>query len=670
MAIDQPPPAVETIVVQAARLPPSIGDAAFSIVRLSPEQLASTPRVDEALADVPGVSLFRRTSSLAANPTTQGISLREIAGSGAGRALVTLDGVPQNDPFGGWVIWTGLPSETIETASVVRGAGAGPYGAGALTGVIALEEQAGRPGSVMADVSGGNLGYRRAGAAADVGVGPASLLMFGSIEHSDGWTPVRDRRGPADDNLSLDDWSVGARLQASLGPAVMAARVSAFREKREAGLLGAHSRAKGQAASLTFAAQPTPDQLGWRVQAWVRKSDLVNTSVAVAADRKTTTPANEQYEAPATGWGVNAAVRSGGPRLQLEAGFDVRGTDGEEHEHFTFTAGRFVNDRRAGGQTLVYGGYLEGAWNLNPWLITGGIRLDRWSNFNAMRVQRTIATGALTLDQRTPDASGTLPTGRIGVRREFYDGRFYIRSAAYAGFRPATLNELHRPFRVGNDVTEANPSLVPEKLYGIEGGFGGREGRLSWNATVFYNQLKDAVANVTIGIGPGTFPIAGVIPAGGVLRQRQNTGAVNAVGFELDGRFRVSEQFSLKTALAFTQAAVDGGRTAPQLTGLQPAQTPRFTLTAGAEWRPVERLTLSADLRYEESRFDDDLNTRVLSAGTTVDLRAEYRFGRGVSAYLAADNIANSDLETGQTADGVESFGPPRMVRIGLRFKR
>src|SRR5205085_11487142 len=103
--------------------------------------------LDRALGEVPGVSLFRRTSSAGANPTTQGMSLRSIGPSGAGRALVTLDGVPQNDPFGGWVIWTSLPPESIEGVSVVRGAGAGPYGAGALTGVVALEELS-RPGAV------------------------------------------------------------------------------------------------------------------------------------------------------------------------------------------------------------------------------------------------------------------------------------------------------------------------------------------------------------------------------------------------------------------------------------------------------------------------------------------------------------------------------------------
>ena len=135
-----PPAAVETVVVTAARLPPAPGDAAFSIIHLTPTQLQQLPRLDQSIGQVPGISLFRRTSSAAENASTQGVTLRSIAPSGAGRALVTLDGVPQNDPFGGWVIWTSLPSEALEGATIVRGAGAGPYGAGALTGVISLDE--------------------------------------------------------------------------------------------------------------------------------------------------------------------------------------------------------------------------------------------------------------------------------------------------------------------------------------------------------------------------------------------------------------------------------------------------------------------------------------------------------------------------------------------------
>ena len=66
-----PPVTVDEVVVTAARLPPRPADAAFSVTVIDQVALAEVPRLDEALTDTPGVSLFRRTTSVAANPTTR-----------------------------------------------------------------------------------------------------------------------------------------------------------------------------------------------------------------------------------------------------------------------------------------------------------------------------------------------------------------------------------------------------------------------------------------------------------------------------------------------------------------------------------------------------------------------------------------------------------------------
>src|SRR4029453_17951528 len=105
--------------------------------------------------------------------------------------------------------------------------------------------------------------------------------------------------------------------------------------------------------------------------------------------------------------------------------------------------------------------------------------------------------------------------------------------------------------------------------------------------------------NVTIGIGPGTFPTAGFIPAGGTLRQRQNAGEIEAWGVEGEAYGDVGERVSWRSALAYTDAEVHGGASAPQLTGLRPAQTPKWTVTGGLVMRPAEAVSLSAHLRYE-----------------------------------------------------------------------
>ena len=190
----------------------------------------------------------------------------------------------------------------------------------------------------------------------------------------------------------------------------------------------------------------------------------------------------------------------------------------------------------------------------------------------------------------------------------------------------------------------------------------------SWSANLFFNQLDGAIANVTIG-GPGTYPIAGVIPAGGVLRQRQNTGSIQAVGVEGETRLRLGPDANLRASVVYSVAEVDGGKSAPQLTGLRPAQTPRFGASVGAEWRSADRLSLRLDVRYEGKRFDDDQNSRVLSPAIVADARADWSVTSAATIYLAADNLADEAIEIAQTADGIESFDLPRRLRVGLSLR-
>ena len=660
------PAEVEIVVVYAPRLAPLGGEAAFSAVQIGPEILKAETRLDEALKSAPGVSLFRRTGSGSANPTTQGVSLRAIAPSGAGRALVTLDGAPQNDPFGGWVIWSALPPEGLDGANIVRGAGSGPYGAGALTGVITLQERGAANGLQALDLSGGERDSYRAAIAG----GLANFLVTAAASKTDGYYAVRDpRRGAADQRVDLEDETIAVRAQHEIAGVQTAVRVQAFRAQQGAGLFGARSVTTGKSATVTLAQPAGQGVGGWRLQGWVRESNLRNSSVAVAANRATTTPANDQYRTPATGYGLNAAWQGTLDQVSFEIGADLRHTAGTDHERFRFLNNVFTRDRAAGGKTLVYGAYAEAAYDQGPWIVTGGVRLDRSRAYDAQRVERDRATGAITLNQAFANRSDTTPTGRVGVRYEVSDA-VYLRAAAYAGFRPPTLNELHRPFRVGNDVTESNPTLKPETLQGIEGGFGGEAGPVRWSADVFYNRLKDPITNVTIGVGPGTFPIAGFIPAGGTLRQRQNTGEIEAWGVEGEASGDISDQISWRAATAYTDAEVHGGATAAQLSGKRPAQTPKWVVTGGLDVRPMPAVRVSGDLRYESRRFEDDLNSRLLSAGLSVDARASWAFAEHAEVYLAVDNLFDEKLETGQTADGVESFAQPQTVRLGFSFRR
>ena len=646
---------VETVTVTAAHYPQPVGDAAFSTVAVDIDEYASVGRLDAVLEQaVPGLSLFRRTTSISANPTTEGVSLRAIAPSGAGRALVLLDGVPVNDPFGGWVIWTALPPEDLQQAEVVRGAGAGPYGAGALTGTILLNERDDEDGIAAADASAGSLGTVRAAASGGTELGNVNLFASVSGERSNGWIPVLPpRQGAADNHLWFDGGSASLRAQTMLDDVSATARIATYDQAQGAGLVGAEAKARGTSASLTFAQAASP--IGWRIQTWMLKSGFSNTSVSVPAyplPRSTATPANDQYATPALGFGANAALIGSSGNFRWEIGGDVRDDSGKSPELYRYISGTFTMNRRSGGKEVIAGLYGEGAYDTGQWLLTVGLRDDYWATSQGHLVESLRSTGAITNDQDYAGRHGSVPTARIGARANIANQ--YLRAAAYAGFRVPTLNELYRPFRVGNNTTNANAALKPEKLSGVEIGWGGYSGALLWNATLFWNRLHDAIANRTLSSSPS-----------GSVAQRQNIGDIAALGAEGDVSWKLGDLVSLHGAFSLTDARVR----AAALKGKRPAEAPRLTLTGGASYKPIDALALNADLRWESSRFEDDQNTLRLGPDFVVDLRADWRLRDAVSVFIAADNITNANIATAEATDGTFSTGQPRMFEIGLSYE-
>ncbi|HEY0300352.1 MAG TPA: TonB-dependent receptor, partial [Rhizomicrobium sp.] len=519
------------------------------------------------------------------------------------------------------------------------------------------------------DASLAERGGRRAAASGGATLGPVSLFASASDEDSNGWIPVSPaQRGAADTNVTLHARSASLRAETTpWSGTLVSVRVGAYGENRASGLVGATSSADGVSASATLAHPQSGDDLGWRLQVWLRNTGFSNISASIAPGRASTTLSNDQYSTPALGWGFNAALRGSWAWLDWEVGGDARFTQGESKEHFQPVAGAFTQGRISGGRTFVGGLYVESAARLDGLLITAGLRADQWASTGGHLVQTTLATGLVTVNQTTPGKSGIVPTARLGLRQEL-DGGLYLRGAAYGGFRAPTLNELYRPFRLGNNITQANPGLTPEKLYGAEIGFGQTGESFGWGATAFYNQLHGAITNVTVARGPLVVPGLGSVPAGGLLIQRQNAGNIHAYGVESEAHWQATGWLALTAAFDYVDAHVEGGALAAQLTGKRPSQAPRFTLTGGLRAMPLERLTVTANLRYESTRFADDQNTLSLGSAATVDARIAWRLWNGLSAYIAGDNLFDAQVATTQSADFVTNYASPRVLRVGLSW--
>jgi outer membrane cobalamin receptor len=275
----------DSVVVTATRTQERLPSAASATVITAAElNNSAAGALDDTLRQTPGFSLFRRSSSRVANPTTQGVTLRGVSGSGSSRTLVLADGMPLNDPFGSWVYWNRIPQAAIERVEVVRGATGDLYGAGALGGVIQILTVQPERTRVRATVDGGSHDTIRgsvfAGATHNGWGGTAG---FEGVRTEGAYVVAPESRGPTDTKADSDYqtglFSVGRRT-----------------EKVHVWLRGAaYSEERGNGTPLqvntTDWSQISVDTGGvvgagvWQAQLGGNSQDYYQTFTAVAADR-------------------------------------------------------------------------------------------------------------------------------------------------------------------------------------------------------------------------------------------------------------------------------------------------------------------------------------------------------------------------------------------------
>jgi outer membrane receptor protein involved in Fe transport len=664
--------ASERVVVSAARLPDAESSAPFSVTALEADELRRAPqlRLDDILRnEAPGFSLFRRNSSRTANPTTQGVTLRNFGPSGAGRTLVLLDGIPLNDPFAGYVLWSQVPTAGIGSVLVQPGSGAGLFGNSALAGTIFLVSKPIETSSISALGLAGNADTYEGSVDGALKRGPLAFAFFVDRFSTSGYPVIApNQRGPVDVNASAD--STLFDLRGTWQPdddTSLSARARWFEDDRGNGTPFTRNRTEGADFSASFAKKLPAESAELQVSAYGQRRKFSSTFSSVNATRTAETPALDQFDVPADAGGGSVVYSTVAGAHRLVFGADARWVDGATNESFSWNGTAFARLRQAGGEQFFAGIFGEDTWSLsNAATLVGGARLDHWELNDGFRRETDRATGAVRVNSHFENRDGEEIDGRIGLRVKACDA-LTLRGAFFSGFRVPTLNELYRPFRVGNDVTEANPALEPEHLLGAEAGFewqATKTFRLS--ATGFVNRLEDAVSNVTIGFGPGTFDPGGFIPAGGVLRQRRNIDLVVAPGVEANAEWQIVPALRAKAAYLFTRPTIERA-TDHALVGNLLAQTPEHVVTAGLEWDPTPKWTFGVQARHSSAQFEDDQNSRSLTPFTVCDLMAGYEFNDHVSAMLRVENIFDRQIETGRSADGLVSIGAPRLVTLQMR---
>lgn len=660
------PPSPPAIVITGQALPEARPERVYSADQISLEKIEQSPSrdIDQLLKGVPGVQLFRRSDAQSGHPTSQGVTLRALGGNASSRALLVLDGVPETDPFGGWINWPAYDPLTLSSIRVVRGGGSVAYGPGALAGTIVMGTRMAT--GVGGEIDAGSRDSLEASGRLGLSTGTGNLALFARGARGDGFVPITaPTRGPADKRAPYRQWSARGRWVMPIRSTTeLQASAMGFHDWRNRGTDFSTDRTNGAEGSVRLVGR---GDWQWSALGYWQWRSLRSSTAGLDPKRTIASRVLLQDEVPSHGLGGSLEVRPPMPEgIELRFGADGRKTTGETRELSNYVAANPTRRRRAGGATLTLGAFAEASAVLGGMTLTAGGRIDHWQVTNGHLFEQTIATGAVVRDETDPERDGWLPTARGGLLVPL-SGDLRLRSAAYLGWRMPTLNELFRPFRAGTDATAANPGLDPERLSGIEAGFDYHRGPWRLSGTAFVNRLGKAISNVTLGLGPGTFPEVGFVASGGTFRQRRNVDAVKVRGIEASAAW-IHGPWSIEAGASLSHARMEASGAAAFLDGLRPAQTPKFAASVSAGWHKDGK-GVELVMRRVGAQFEDDLNTRLLKAATTLDASASWPLGKRFELVARAENVTNALVMAALNGDGSIERATPRTLWLGLRLK-
>ena len=652
----EPSTTKEEVIVSAARSELRLSEAPVSTVLLSSEDLAASPsvRTDDALREVPGFSLFRRSGSRTANPSTQGVSLRGLGGSATSRALVLADGISLVDPFGGWVYWDRVPRTALSSVEVVRGGASNLYGSDAMAGVIQLLMRQPDPPAFTLETSYGNEDTPQlslwTGSRAGKWNYSASTEMFRT--HGFLLVPV-PYRGPIDQKANVEDATVYARVGRELphnGRVFL--RGNYFTEYRHNGTtIQTNDTTLGEGALGLDQPLGKSDSLSFRFYGTAETYHQIYSSIkSINQPRDTETLTDEQHVPEQIVGGGAQWTHLLGKSQTLIAGMDMNEVIGASVDDFFNNS---TNDAQIGsGRQRALGWFGEDIFQRSKWTVIASARVDEWSNFQGQTFVVPIS-GPPTLTQYA-DRRKLASNPRLSVLRAI-DEHLSVTGSFYRAFRAPTLNELYRPFRVGAIQTLNNPLLTAERLTGAEAGvnIAGWNRRINIRGTFFWSDIVDPIENVTIGTN---------------LQQKENLGRTRSRGTEIEGVLRVTNNFQFSAGYVYTQATVlsypnPGGN---DLTGFRVPQVPRNGFTWEARYWNPSRVFASVQGRFVGRQFDDDLNTLPLDRFYTMNFEAGRALNRNIEVFVAAENFTDQRYQVARTP--VVNVGPPILARVGLRL--
>lgn len=595
---------------------------------------------DRLLRQLPGFDRARSSSAF----TNYGLLRASFSGAGTDRGVVLVDGFPAQDGFGGQIDWQAYPTDVIERAELLRGAGSALYGSGAVGGALAITTFAPQTGP---------------------GVAPDGQLLFGagSNEQADNAVLARTAIGS----------TVGASLstvatqfayadlppsyaspvdhlaKSSSGTSDLRLRYDDGRTTLDGAFLASSDQQDEGRTNYTFERNlrqesvAASERIGLaraRFAYYVRDTTVYNNS-----DLYPTSPGALRYRqhVPTDENGFFASLGANPGTAELELLVDQRRVDGRSEQYGPSGALAALGT----GVQLGQGVGLQATFHATRTELLIGARADR-VRYDDL-AYTTTAKGVVT-----PHAVGGHDIGAISPRAALrYDlsSRIALRLSSGGGFRAPYLNELVRGFNVGQTVMSPNPELVPERSRtdgaGIDVLFG--SGRLAFD--IMQTTVSDAIAFRTV----------------------QGATPPRMVRANLDKTQTNGETLTYAQAVgACTRVRVSGTTQNPRVTAGPAAEVgkaltlvPLRTATIGVDGASRGPLSYSVDGSYIGQTYYDDLNTQPLGAALLFGATVRATTPSGTTFSIAGDNLTHQTYLA-----NVDRYGEPLTVslRIGIPF--
>lgn len=616
----------------------------------------------------PSFDSFRRADSRTAHPTTQGMRLRPLATNASSRSLVLLDQLPLNDPFGGWVYTQHLFQRGWQEVAMASGGRAAVWGSPGYGGVILLQRGpiANQRDYLLAGL--GSQGRTEVEGGKTVALGArVHLQIQGRWADDPGFYVVDSaNRGAIDVKAGVESISGSLRLGGMTnGGLEWETGWRGWEEKRVNGTAISINDSEAHDVYLHLRKKLGMGTL--QLSAFRQWRGFRNVFTSAADDRNSEMPALNQYAVPsfATGGSLVWKAELDSP-YWLQSGIDFREIKGTVRERYLYVNGAFNRQREAGGRQLLGGAFIQGGhqWQENRVELSGMLRLDRYALREGFRREMNTANDALLRDDAYANRNETAVSGFAELKWR-PDARNEFQFSVHHGHRMPTLNELYRPYRVRNDIVEANPELGPERAWGIDAGsLLHLNSALRLQARAWYQWLDEMVTNVVLVQGPSSDPRFGFVPAGGTGAQRLAVEDNRAYGWELALMADLSDNVQ-----AHIQYTGNRTRFGPALGGDSFPLSPRHNLRAGADWQPIPSLNLGANLRWQSEAVEDG-GRAVLPSFGLLDVHLRWTHDSGFYLQCLLENVLDETVITAESSAGLRSIGAPRnlFVQVGREF--